>query len=524
MVELDATFFGSIFLSFVIGASMLYIFEHMRSRGPCGDIPGSYGFLWVGEAIDFYRDPVEFSKKRFLKHGKIFRSMIFGQPIIFVRGARAVALYSSGTAQGLGACQEAYLFDHIQYTAHSTRRRPALMSESDHQHSFKHLAILSAITMVHNQPYLIDKVGAAMTSRFTVAASVGENINGADLCRDVFLHVAVAVFLREVENKDRLKVLLTEWLTMNSAMPFPFCHMTAWNKGLAAMSELDHLITVDIRRRQQPGQMQGEDILGCMLKAAEKRTDAPSSKEFQDIVERTVLTDWWSFIRSVCLTTASACTWLLVCFEQTPAIKQALITEVRNFRRNIDFHALQEASTLPYLDATAEEALRVYGFLSHPNLCRVALLDIEFEGHVIPKGTPVYLPLHSLNFEEEYFPNARIFDPLRFMEGGVNKKTGGSYTFGVGHHACPGGVFARALVKLFAFSLLNNFDFSAESHAQEPVHPRASMMVFGQNKKSGAAVSDSHYFPVPSGGLKYSVFTARKQISTNEVIVGPTPW
>jgi cytochrome P450 len=511
MVEFgDAAFFFSIALSFIIGASMLYIVEQMRSQGPCGDIPGSYGFVWIGEALDFYRDPVEFVKKRFLKHGKIFRSMLFGQQVVFIRGARAIELFTAGPSQGLGACQEAYLFDHVIHTANSTRRRPVLMSESDHQHSFKHLAMLSAITMVHNQPYLMDKVRDAMIERFQVAANAGEAVSGAEVCRDAFLHVSVSVFLREVEDREKLKSLLTDWLKMNSVFPIPLLGYSTWNAGLAAMRELDAIITKDLRRRQLPGQQRGEDVLGCMLKAAEKRTaDGASSKDFQDILEKTVLTDWWAFIRGVCESTAAACTWLLVCFEQSPAIKQALLTEVRNFKRNVDFHCLQDASTLPYLDATAEEALRVYGFLNNPNLKRVALFDIEFEGHVIPIGTRVYLPIQSLNFEEDYFPSANTFDPLRFMDGGVNQKNGGSYTFGLGHHACPGGVFTRALVKLFTFTLLNNFDFSAVNQIHMRAYPRATTLKIGKKRQPGVNLPPVHYFPVPQSGITYQQFIAR---------------
>jgi retinoid hydroxylase len=47
--------------------------------------PGSMGLPLMGETIDFFRDR-NFATKRHQRYGKIFKTNIFGQPTIFLKG------------------------------------------------------------------------------------------------------------------------------------------------------------------------------------------------------------------------------------------------------------------------------------------------------------------------------------------------------------------------------------------------------------------------------------------------------
>eukprot|EP00602_Paraphysomonas_sp_CaronLab_P007226 CAMPEP_0185035058 /NCGR_PEP_ID=MMETSP1103-20130426/25735_1 /TAXON_ID=36769 /ORGANISM="Paraphysomonas bandaiensis, Strain Caron Lab Isolate" /LENGTH=363 /DNA_ID=CAMNT_0027571971 /DNA_START=414 /DNA_END=1502 /DNA_ORIENTATION=- len=363
--------------------------------------------------------------------------------------------------------------------------------------------------MVHNQPGLYDiRIRTIMLDRMSHIASTssGKPVSGTSICRDVFLHIVVFVLLRQLPDKGKLMELMEMWFNMHAAMPFSFLGMTAWDKGLRAKVELDTIITEEVRSRvQSQGRDMGDDLIGCMLKAAERRASANGSmgKTMHGIIEKTALTDIWLFLHSVAVSTASAASWLLVALEQCPSIKQALITEVRNYTTELDLRTLEKSTNLPYIDATVEEVLRVYGCLECPNQRRVAMFDIDFEGTCIPKGTPVFLSLSSLNFEEDYFPKASIFDPLRYLPGGENYASGGSYTFGLGHHACPGAVFVRVLLKLFVFSILERFDFTADpNQSYAPSYPRK----WGLFTNSGKSKVDRlKYYPVPEDRMMYTL-------------------
>lgn len=58
---------------------------------------------------------------------------------------------------------------------------------------------------------------------------------------------------------------------------------------------------------------------------------------------------------------------------------------------------------------------------------------------VIEKGTPVYIPIKALHYDEQYFKNPEVFDPERFTDENAAKIQPYSYLpFGTGPHNCIG--------------------------------------------------------------------------------------
>ncbi len=157
----------------------------------------------------------------------------------------------------------------------------------------------------------------------------------------------------------------------------------------------------------------------------------------------------------------------------------------------------------------------MYGFLCNPLLRRVALFDISFEGYTIPQGTPVMLPVNSYNFLEENFPEAVIFKPERFLKEGVNYQCDTpNYTFGVGHHTCPGSILARMMLKLVAVVFLDKFNaISDEVQSFKPSYPRGKPDK--ETRLHSVLTTDTFYFPVPEDLLRYNSFTARALATKN---------
>jgi cytochrome P450 len=451
---------------------------------------------------------VDFTKSRFEKFGNIFRSKILGYTVVFVKGRVALSLFSSGPERGLGAAPEAYIFDSCTLYPNQSRRRATLVSENDHQHSFKRLFIMTSIKSLFAQSGFLDiRLRDTMMKWCLSVCDTPDSVSGVTLCSGLFLNISISILLREFVEKHQLKFNIEAWLKTKQSYPVNALGLSNWDRGNTALRELDNLITKEIQNRVLTGK-HGDDLLGCMLNAAESRSaaDSSNSSSLDEVVEKTVLTDCWSFLESMTSSTAAACVWLLVCLEQAPGMKQALITEVRNFEGEVDIHFLQNPSVLPYMESTIEESLRLFGFLDKPFLKRVALFDINFEGKLIPKDTIVYLPLSSLNFDDTFFPLASTFDPLRFTPGGANElKDPPSFTFGVGHHSCPGAMFVRAIMKLFLFTLLDGFDTSAlRTQSFAPRFPRDPLLSFKLGRRSPPA-----HYPVPEDGMMFSTFTAR---------------
>lgn len=80
-----------------------------------------------------------------------------------------------------------------------------------------------------------------------------------------------------------------------------------------------------------------------------------------------------------------------------------------------------------------EEVLR-YGFL-YMRVPRLARCDCTLGGHTIKKGQQVMAWMGSANFDEQYFPNAEVFDARRTPNPHL--------TFSYGIHYCLGAPLAR---------------------------------------------------------------------------------
>ena len=99
-------------------------------------------------------------------------------------------------------------------------------------------------------------------------------------------------------------------------------------------------------------------------------------------------------------------------------------------------------------------------------------------GQRIPSGVIIELPVLELYRNDDVFPNARRFDPLRFYKvrelgeketpdaktadtaadshfASVGKT---NFTFGQGRHACPGRIFAVSEMKMIIGTMLMNYD------------------------------------------------------------------
>ncbi|XP_071443296.1 uncharacterized protein [Hetaerina americana] len=113
------------------------------------------------------------------------------------------------------------------------------------------------------------------------------------------------------------------------------------------------------------------------------------------------------------------------------------------------------------LDRVLKEALRIYppaGFL-----VRMAGQPYIIPGTnlVIEEGTQIFIPMHSIQLDEKYFPNPMQFNPDRFLpENKENNVQQFSYLpFGDGPRVCIGERFAQMQIRLGLASVISKFEF-----------------------------------------------------------------
>lgn len=132
-------------------------------------------------------------------------------------------------------------------------------------------------------------------------------------------------------------------------------------------------------------------------------------------------------------TTASTMAWMAIHLAQEPKWWDALVEEAT--RNGQPPQSPMELRNFPVAESIFREALRL-----HPPVAadaRVVIGDLELEGHPIPKGTIVGIPIVAMLRDPDAFPDPHTFRPERWH--GKDRQTPlETIAFGSGPHFCLG--------------------------------------------------------------------------------------
>ena len=150
-------------------------------------------------------------------------------------------------------------------------------------------------------------------------------------------------------------------------------------------------------------------------------------------------------------TTASALSFAVCMLCKHPEMQTRLRNEVRSLlpdpRSPTSSISSTDIDSLPYLNAVCNEVLRLYSPV--PLTVRVAAQDTTLVGHLIPKGTTIFISPWATNASKDFWgEDAANFNPDRWLGDG-KANTGGiesNYaflTFLHGPRSCIGQSFAK---------------------------------------------------------------------------------
>lgn len=111
---------------------------------------------------------------------------------------------------------------------------------------------------------------------------------------------------------------------------------------------------------------------------------------------------------------------------------------------------------LPYMELVLKESSRMHPALALSLPEKTVKPVTDLGGYQIPKGTPVCVDTHSLNFSEQFWENPDKFDPERFANG-TKQVPGSFFRFGMGPRKCLGYRYALAINRLVVASILQKF-------------------------------------------------------------------
>jgi cytochrome P450 len=298
----------------------------------------------------------------------------------------------------------------------------------------------------------LDVVGSALFGR-----------GMADLARRI--GPSVTLGLRAAERATRL-ILLTNppvWLTRASTA---FIHHAPLlppplNRVQGVMRTVDETVWKVIHERQLDP-VEHADLLGLLLSVRDELGQKLPLRRVRDEVTTLMMAGHE--------TTANALSWMWYLLALNTDARERLLAEVDDVlggRRP----ALEDIPKLTWTSACTQEAMRV--FPPAWIVPRVAIADDVIDGHRIPRGASVLIPIYSLHHDSRFWSDPEVFDPTRFEPGNAKHHRSAYLPFGGGRRVCVGKSFALMEMTLIAAIMSQQFVYDlVPGH---PVEPEATL-------------------------------------------------
>lgn len=405
--------------------------------------PGNFGLPWIGETIAFLREP-DFSTQRHATWGPVFKTRLFGQPTIFLKGADAHRWVFSQEPQTLAAKWPTSL-ERLLGPA-------SLVNQTGSLHKQRRRLMAKAFGARVLAGYL-DKMDAITQSYCERWVQLGEFAWYPELRAYTF--DTACKFLVNVDRASERP--LSQWFESWSDGLFSIALNLPWTKFGRAWQARQRILRdigamVEDRRNQADQAIpdQPQDALSLLMAAQDEAGNFLSVEELQDQIlvllfaGHETLT---SSLTSFCLLTA-----------QHPEVLDRLRAEQAPFDPDRPL-TTADLDSMTYLDWTLREVLRFITPVG--GLFRTTVAPTTYGGYDIPEGWLVLSQIHRTHEDETLYPQADRFDPDRWNpeRAGVKDPLYGYVPFGGGMRECLGKEFARLEIRLLAARLLQRYDW-----------------------------------------------------------------
>lgn len=222
--------------------------------------------------------------------------------------------------------------------------------------------------------------------------------------------------------------------------------------------------TIDYRKKNHVNR---NDFMDILIALKNRKSNNPEETiTFNELAAQAFI-----FFLAGFETTSTALTFSLYELAINPDIQtkaRHLIQEVyRKYNGQFTYEMMIELS---YVERIIEETLRKYAPTPISNRSTNNNYRIPGTDIIIEKGTTIFIPVHAIHHDPEYYPNPEKFDPDRFSSEEKMKRDPMTFlAFGEGPRNCIGLRFALMQTRVALIILLNNFEFSVGSKTTVPI-------------------------------------------------------
>ncbi len=253
----------------------------------------------------------------------------------------------------------------------------------------------------------------------------------------------------------RLRVLLPAMVKLGSrlaVLPVPRDGLGPWNpweRAFAYRCEYDAIVDRLIATaKQDPRLDERDDVLALMLQS---RYDDGTGMSRDEIADQllTLLTAGHE-------TTATTLAWAVERLRRHPAVLKRLVDEADAGETKLrDATILEVQRVRPVIDKTARQ---------------VHAPSMRLGQWTLPRGQVILVSIYLIHYDEALFPDARRFNPDRFL--GARPDTYQWIPFGGGVRRCIGAAFAGMEMNVVLRTLLRDFTLEPTTEPGERWHSR----------------------------------------------------
>ncbi|GAA4548058.1 cytochrome P450 [Amycolatopsis samaneae] len=277
-----------------------------------------------------------------------------------------------------------------------------------------------------------------------------------------------AVFGAEGAEFSRLRDLLPPFVTLGSRLAvapvpkFGEARWSPWGRFRAMRREYDAIVARLIVKASHGENLDDrDDVLALMLQSRYEDGSAMSHGEIADQL-LTLLTAGHE-------TTATTLAWAVERLRRHPAVLRDLVEETDAGGKELrEATILEVQRTRPVIDLTSRQ---------------VKADSLRLGRWTLPKGYAVLVSIALIHDDETIFPNARAFDPSRFV--GTRPDLYQWIPFGGGTRRCIGAAFANMELNVVLRTLLREYTLLPTNERDERWHSRGIAYAPG---KGGVAV------------------------------------
>jgi cytochrome P450 len=402
--------------------------------------PGRLGLPWIGESVDYFRDPFTFLRSRHERYGPVFRTRLAGRTVYCFAGPDAIAFFydrryfTREKANPVQVEQLAYpdaIIGLDQTPRHAARREQ----------------VLAFYTREARESFIpaIDRTVCGYLRRWERLGTFAWLPELKTLSVDL-----LTALLGEPDREpggERPLVGLVERMAF-ATFGFPInLPITRYGRGIAARNEVRAYIASRLA--------DGSDREGTIIRYARAARSAHGIGMTQDELEL----ELHHFLFGSFQTLTGAFAGVVTRLGDHPDVAARVAQEAGDLVPGQTLSRTDLAAR-PYLLQVANEVRRTTPLICHTFFAR-AKTECEFAGFRVPEGVLATASLHATLHDPTLFPKPDEFDPDRF---GPSRGEGARENTFVAHgggpwngHRCPGEGLADLMLQIFTLRVAGGY-------------------------------------------------------------------